>query len=164
MKKKILKVIAMCMALVTVVSCLVVSSSAGIVPGKFYNTDVQTTAVTGTRGYVTGNYTGEYYADGSGVNTAVMRGECQGGPVSNFTTTLTTKLWDNVNHTYHRTQSNATDRYYVDVRTVSSDTLSHGAIGSVYASTKSKTQSSDKWEYGYDYYWLSAREGWSRTQ
>lgn len=164
MKKKILKAIAMCLALVTVVSCLVVSSSAGIVPGRFYNTDVKTTAVTGTRGYISGNYTGEYYADGSGVNTAVMRGECQGGPVSSFTTTLTTKLWDGVNHNYHNPQVSTTSRYLEDVRTVSSDTLGHGAIGSVYATTKSNTQSSDKWEYGYECYWLSAREGWSRTR
>ena len=162
MKKKILKAIAMCMALATVVSCLVVSSSAALVPGRFYNTDAQSTAKTGTYGYSSGNFTGEYYSDGSGDNTLLMTGECRGGAVSSFTTDLYMRF-SNGGTNYRRYNKDSDDtgsRLLSNTFSLNSDEFGGGYVGIIEATCTSKTDSRDWWFHTYDYAWSGASVGW----
>jgi hypothetical protein len=162
MKKKILKAIAMCVALVTVVSCFVVSSAAAIVPGRFYNTDAQSTATTGTYGYSSGNFTGEYYSAGSTDNRALMTGECRGGSVSSFTTDLYMRLSNSTTSYgwFNKDSDDTGSRLISNTFTVNSNNMSGSVVGIIEAKCRSKTYSPDWWFYTYDYAWSGASVGW----
>lgn len=162
MKKKILKVIAMCVALVTVVSCFVVSSAAAIVPGRFYNTDAQSTAKTGTYGYSSGNFTGEFFSYGSDDNLALMTGECRGGSASSFITDLYMRL-STGSQGYGWFQEDTDDngkRLISNTFSVNPNNFTGRAIGIIEATCTSRTDSRDWWFHPYDYAWSDSSVGW----
>ena len=163
MKKAIVKVIAMCVVLVTVVSCCVVSSSAALVPGRHYHTDSQSTAITETYGYSMGNFTGDYYSYGSSSNVAIVAGECKGGSTSGFETLLKVVLSD----AYDSIQVDTLSSEEENTRLLSltyrdnPDNFEGTANGVVEAGTISKTNTRDYWVAGYSYVWLNSQDGWT---
>jgi hypothetical protein len=165
MKKFFSKALFLCVTTVCLAFCIVVSASAALVPGRFYNTHRQTTAITGTYGYSSGNFTGEYYSDGSGTNIAVVSADCRGGAIDSFKTTLTMRLSDAVRVLSRLdTDSNtASSRYLEGSLTANSGAFVGRAVGYVEEVCTSKTDSRDYWQQLYTYNWVYAQAGWTEV-
>lgn len=162
MKKTVKKVMAVCLACVCLAFACVLPSFADLVPGRFYYSTDHYTARTNTPGSSGAYFAGSYYDENSPANTALVQGECVGGPKNQFYTELTVRFHEFAPETINSNNKNTNSlvlTYYAD-----SNAVMPGERGYVEASCVSKTNPSDKWQLNYDRYWLSASQGWGNSQ
>lgn len=125
------------------------------------NTDPKYTSVSNTYGYITGNFTGNYYYFGAESNNAIIHGEARGGDISTFFTTLYIWMWDAINvdeRIYYDTDEG--NRLMQDTLKVTSNDICGRANGYVEGTSCNVNNSSDKWQAYYLYFWCGAQSGW----
>lgn len=157
-----LRLISVALVLSMMIGAFSIQAFAAAVNGKYYNTNPQYTSISNTYGYIVGNYTGNYYYNGSVSNNAIIHAEARGGAISAFYTSLYIWIWDGVNvdeRISHNTDEG--NRLLSDTINVASNNIIGGANGYVEGVSYSITNSSDRWEYNYLYYWCGAQNGWN---
>ena len=156
MKKRVVKVLAMLIAVISLISAFVFTSSAGDISCF----DWQYTAVTNTIGKSGAEYYGLYR--GSANDYLAFNAYCRGGPTASFKTSIYMYLSDSVNpRVLISKNSNTTGTRDFD-ETITKNTANYylTAIGYVEFSCVSKTDSSDKWEANYRCVWVGETTGW----
>ena len=162
MKKTVKKVMAVCLACVCLAFACVLPSFAALVPGRFYYSTDHYTARTNTPGSSVAYFAGSYYGENSTANTALVQGECVGGPKNQFDTVLIVRFLGMTPNTVNSNVMNTNSLTLT--QSANSNSIQYGEIGYVEVSCTGKTDLSDKWQLNYDRIWLSASQGWGSRQ
>lgn len=161
---KSVKVISLATVILCTIICSMLPASAsldGAVCGRFYNMVPQ--YINGQRvGYSEANFTGNYYGAGDSRNNAVINATSRGGATSEYTTYLRVYMYG-TGQLYDKTSDSTGSHIlqYVLNAHMADGEESHGMT---LHSCTSKTNSQDKWEDSYFYYWIDAKDGWSENR
>lgn len=166
MKKNIfksVKVISLAIVILCTIICSMLPASAlldGAVDHSFYNMVPQ--YINGQRvGYSEANFTGNFYDPGDSRNNAIINATSRGGSTSEYTTYLRVYMYG-TGQLYDKT-SDSTGSHILQY--VLNAHIADGveSQGMTLHSCTSKTNSQDKWEDAYSYYWKGAKFGWSEN-
>jgi hypothetical protein len=147
-----------CIILVTIVvfASFPINASWNFVQHEFCPSGAAYTAITNTQGYYEAYFTGRYYTDGSGTDTATLSGVATGGGKTSFLTTLYLSF-------YGTTVSKTSQVWGRDIH----DSITHNSSGFPFGtsatgamSSTSKTNSADYWSRSYTNYWSDCQYGW----
>ena len=154
MKKRVVKVLAMMIAIISLLSVSVFISSAE----NFYDSGFKTTAKTETNGQCIAYF----YGSDSYSTTFGISAECRGGSASSFLTYIHVRYYDNQGTTLDEELDSDTANDRRLTAEVSRSTANYYKTGKGFAefSCVSKTDSSDKWEELYQHQWVGGSIGW----
>lgn len=163
--KKGSKVIVIITSVVVLLLSFSMSAYAERVENSVTNIHLRYTALSNTRGYTEGNFTGTYYDNDSATNLAIVFGGCNGGPISTFTTQLNIRVYDSPSNggesaSTHLLSTEEGTRLLEAQVELTSTYLSTLTTGYVTAITSNKSDSDDSFGITYFCYWISLTEGW----